>query len=128
VPESGLPPEVERFLDEHISSVGQLEVLLLLRARPGGELAPAEVARALGIDDGFATAELRELAAHGLLEERGGTPPRFRYAPATSALGDAVTAVDQAYATRRLSVVNRIVAKPSPTIRAFADAFRLRKE
>jgi hypothetical protein len=128
VAETALPPAVERFLDEHVASVGQLEVLLLLRGRPGAELTAADVARVLGIDDGFAAAELRQLATHGLLLEQAGSPPRFRFAPATPALGEAVAAVERAYATRRLSVVNRIVEKPNPTIRAFADAFRLRKD
>jgi hypothetical protein len=123
-----LSSEVARFLDEHVASVGQLEVLLLLRERAGVSVTAADVAREVGIDPEFAGADLRELAAHGLLAECPGSSVGFRFAPASPALGAAVAAVAAAYAQRRVSIINRIVNKPSPTIRAFADAFRLRKE
>jgi hypothetical protein len=52
----------------------------------------------------------------------------YHFAPATSELEAGVVAVAQAYLTRRVAVIEMIYARPSDNLRAFSDAFRLRKE
>jgi hypothetical protein len=126
VTDRGLPPVVGRFIADHVTSIAQLEVLLLLRAHAGDAFSADEVGRELRIEPTWAEGELRELAAHGLLEER--SERRWCFAPSTVDLADAVAAIADAYTHRRVSVITAICARPSSSIRIFANAFRLRKD
>jgi hypothetical protein len=121
-----VPGNVVAFLGDHIASLAQLEVLLLLRER-AESLTAADVGRALRIDAGWAGAELHALAVRGLLVEDPGPPATFRLA-SDPALAETLDAVAETYAQRRVTVVSLILAKPTDTVRVFADAFRLRKE
>jgi hypothetical protein len=123
-----LPPEVERFIAEHIASVAQLEILMLLRARANDELSADTVGRELRIDPGWAAAELQELAARGFVTPRSGSAEAYRYGPRTPDVAETIDAVVDAYVHRRVTVVNLIFAKPSKTVLVFAEAFRLRKD
>lgn len=123
---NGLPPDVVTFLGDHIASLAQLEIVLLVREQ-GERMTAAAIGRALCIDEGWAGAELHALATRGLLAEDPGPPITFRVASDPS-LGDTLAAVAEAYAQRRVTIVSLILAKPTDTVRVFADAFRLRKE
>lgn len=122
-----LPPDVERFLLDHVDSVAELECLVYLHDNPGAAIGRDAVARALGVDPGWAAAELERLAARGVVtmdaERR-----TFRYAPRTDELGRAIADVLAAYRERRVTVIRLITTKPSKHVLGFADAFRLRKD
>lgn len=124
---NGLPTTVVHFLDGHIASVAQLEVLLLLRAHGGSRLTALAVGRELRIDEQWAAAELHALAVRGLLVEHPGAPPTYEYAPGPE-LGATLDTLVEVYAERRVSVVSHILSKPNDMVRVFADAFRLRKD
>jgi hypothetical protein len=68
------------------------------------------------------------LRLQGLLQATEAEEPTFRYAPGSEALDGTVRRLAVAYAERRVSVVGIIAAKPMDNVRAFADAFRIRKE
>jgi hypothetical protein len=124
---NGLPPTVVRFLDDHVASVAQLEVLLFLRAQGSSRLTALAVGRELRIDENWAAEELHALAVRGLLVEHPGTPLTYEYAPGPE-LGTALDTLVEVYGERRVSVISRILAKPNDMVRVFADAFRLRKD
>ena len=126
--DQGIPPEVRRFLDQHIRSVAQLELLLLLRTTPQQYWTPDDAAREMRLDSTWAQRELLNLCERGLLEKASEDPVRYRYLPRSSELERAVTEVAQAYLLHRVTLVEEIYRQPSEHIRAFADAFRLRKE
>jgi hypothetical protein len=128
VVDTNLPPKVAGFIADHVTSVAQLEVLLLLRARGQEWFSAADVGRELRIDPGWADRELRELSARGLVAEHPGGERAWRFAPSTAELADLVEAVADAYARRRVSVVNAIYSRPATVLRAFSNAFRLKKE
>ena len=123
-----LPANVERFLADHVASVAQLEILMLLRARRAEELRPADVGRELRMDAAWAAAELEALAARGFLAARTSSEASYRFAPRSDGLEADLAAVIEAYGQRRVSVINAIYAKPTSNLRGFADAFRLRKD
>jgi hypothetical protein len=115
--------DARRLITEHIHSVEQLEVLLLLRAAPDKEWSAAEVARALVSQPDTAETRLADLARRRLLKRKDDT---YRYAPVAKtdkAVGDLATA----YATRRTTVIGLIFSKPSDAVTSFSDAFRLRR-
>lgn len=117
-----------QFIRERITSVAQLELLLLLRTTSGRSWSAAELGRELRVQESWAAAELQELCDQRLLIKVAAPEPRYEYRPATAELEEAVTAVAQAYLLHRVSVIETVYSRSTETIRAFADAFKLRKE
>jgi hypothetical protein len=124
-----IPPNVRAFLNDHVESVVQVEVLLLLYAEPARAFAPADVVSALRIEPAWAEAQLSNLVARGMLAEAGGAAAgSYRWAPRTSEIEAAVAGLARAYADRRVTVIGLIYAKPADPLRSFADAFRIRRD
>ncbi len=126
--ESGLPDEVRRLIVDHIESVEQLEILLLLYQQQGRTWTADEVARELRVAASSAGERLEELQRDAILSRVDGEPGRYRYVPASSKLDEAVGGLATAYSERRVTVINLIFSKPVDKIRTFADAFRLRRD
>jgi hypothetical protein len=126
--ESGLPEEVRRLIVDHIESVEQLEILLLLYQQRGRTWTAEEVARELRVAASSAGERLEELQRDALLSRVEGEPMRYRYDPASSKLDGVVGGLATAYSERRVTVINLIFSKPVDKIRTFADAFRLRRD
>jgi predicted transcriptional regulator of viral defense system len=124
--EASIPANVRNFLHDHVESVVQVEVLLLLHAEPARALCAADVVAALRVEPAWAAAQLSNLCGRGILAEVG--PGSYRFAPRSAEVADAVAGLARAYADRRVTVIGLIYAKPSEPLRSFADAFRLRKE
>jgi hypothetical protein len=124
----GFPEDVRRFILEHVNSVEQLEVLLLLRGRPDADWDAAAVSRALSTAPAAAAMRLADLHARGLLVPVKPGEARYRYGPAAPELARLVDGLAEAYRERRVAVVALIYSKPQTQVQAFADAFKLRKE
>lgn len=123
---SELPATVRGFLDQHIFSASQLEVLLLLHERTGQALTAGDVSRELRLPVSALTPWLEAFAARGLLEvEDSGA---FCFRPADDDVRDAVGQVAQAYARRRTTVSRYLYARGQDPLTRFADAFRLRRD
>jgi hypothetical protein len=124
VQEAGVPGPVRRFIAGHIESVGQLEVLLLLRAAADKEWTPEEVARAVVTQPASAAGWLEQLRADGLIRLTG---DRYRYSPPSAEVEQAVDDLAESYAKYRVAVIGLIFSKPSEQVRDFPEAFRLRR-
>ncbi|HUG55267.1 MAG TPA: hypothetical protein VMR21_16790 [Vicinamibacteria bacterium] len=122
-----LPAGVRTFITDHIRSIEQLEVLLLLQRDPEQWWSADGVAGELRTSRRSAEARLEEMASHNLLDVRTAEALLFRYHPVTAALDLAVKETAQAYAERRVAVTTFIYSTPTDDIRGFADAFRIRK-
>ena len=121
---------VRRFLASSISSVPQLEALLLLCAEGGAarEWDGPTIASRIYQPERDTLSMLDELAGIGLLERLSEMPLRFRYAPRTPEISAAVREVAAAYATHLVAITQIIHAKRDVNAVRFADAFRWRKE
>lgn len=124
----GIPDDVVKFLTERIDSVEQLEVLLLLHQTADTEWTASDVARHLYREPTSVGRRLGVLRLQGLLQATEAEEPTFRYAPGSETLDGTVRRLAAAYAERRVSIVGIIAANPMDNVRAFADAFRIRKE
>lgn len=126
--EEPIPENVRRFIADHIHSVESLEILLLLFAASAKESSPLEVSRTLYTSLESATARLHELHQAQLLVATDSTEtPKFRFnteCPDAAVLTD----LEKVYKARRVSVISFIYSKPTDPLRAFSDAFRLRKD
>ncbi|MBN1203747.1 MAG: hypothetical protein JXB05_02340 [Myxococcaceae bacterium] len=125
--DAGIPQRVQRFLSMHIDSIEKLEVLLLLRARADREWTAHEVSMELRITEASAEARLEDLSARRLLVSSG-SPPSYRYSPASPEDAQSVSELQDTYSTRRVSVISFIFSKPLDKVRGFADAFRLKRD
>jgi DNA-binding IclR family transcriptional regulator len=117
---------VRRFLHDHIATVAQLEILLLLQTNPQQNWAPAKIAHELRAERSGTEQQLRLLEQHTLVKPDDAGA--YHYQPATPELHAAAVAVAQAYLVRRVAVIEMIYSKPPDSLRAFSDAFRLRKD
>jgi len=129
---AGVSQEVISFLADHIDTVLELELLLLLRAQPARNWSAADLANQLKIDPAFAAAQLDKFHQRKLLaRDAAGADQQsfaYRYAPAAPQLDATVVAVAAAYVSHRVSIIGLIFSKPTSTLKTFADAFRIRKD
>ncbi len=123
-----LPEAVRRFIADHIDSVEQLEILLLLFHHPERSWTAEAVARELRISALSAGDRLKDMARSTLLARVQGSEGEYRYAPENQQQGVVVAGLAAAYSERRVTVINLIFSKPIDKIRTFADAFRLRRD
>lgn len=120
-----LPADVRDFLDEHIFSASQLEVLLLLHARPEQPLTLAQVSAEAKLPvssigpwlDAFV---YRRLLVH---DDAG-----YRWPPPDERVRAVVDQVADVYARRRTTVGRYLYARGQDPLTRFADAFRLRRD
>jgi hypothetical protein len=123
-----LSPDVRAFIAGQVASVVQLETLLMLHGSPERQWAADEVARDLRIDRAWAEGQLEALCRQGLAVGRDEADGwRYRYG-AAAPVGPTIDALARAYAERRVTVISLIFAKPADALRAFSDAFRIRKD
>lgn len=126
-----LPARVADFICEHIHSIEQLEVVLLLQGNVGQSWTAPEVAASLQIAESNAASALGHLIDRGLVQRVDPLGSSFRYAPATSAIAQSLDGLVEVYATARLEVVmwiSRCAMDRIRTahVRAFAQAFLLK--
>lgn len=123
---SALPDDVHRFLYRNINSVEQLEVLLLARRSPGRSWSASDMARELYSHPSSIAQRYQALLGAGLMRETA--PGFFQYAPRSSELDETVAHVEAMYRERRVAVITVIAEKAAESVRAFSDAFRIRKK
>jgi hypothetical protein len=126
--ENELPDKAKRLIADHIVSVEQLEILLLLHRQPESEWTAKAVAEQIRTSERSAAARLVDLVARGLLACRDKNPAIYRYDPANAELGYAVDLLEQAYSEKRYTVIDLIFSKPIENLRVYADAFRFKKD
>jgi len=122
--EAAISPDVHAFLNEHIESYEELQILLLLRAQPELSWSCAEVTEQLAIPAVVAEAALRELSREGLLatlESKGAVG--FRYAPRSSVLATSVEKVMHCHDENRVAIMKLVTARAIERLRRGASLF-----
>ncbi len=122
-----LPGDVERFIAEHVDSLEQLEILLLLRSHRPRDFDAREVTAELRLGPASAPERLADMVARGFFAAQG-EPPRYRYAPGAAETERVINELARCYTERRVSVIAQIFAPRDGSARTFADAFRLRRK
>lgn len=126
--DKGLSEDVKKFIVEHISSLEQLEVLLLLHRRQENEWTAEEVSQELRLSQASIAMRLADLEKRGLLAVREASDLLYRYHPQKPNFESTVNSLAEAYPTYRLTVINLIFSKPLDKIQTFADAFKFRED
>ena len=124
---NSIPAFLKQFIHDHINSVEQLEVLLLLRSDRKWWSA-FEVSTRLFTTESSAAMRLIDLYDANFLQmKRENGEPLYRYEPPESSADDTIGALDRAYRERKDSIIQIIFSPPSNRARSFADAFLLRR-
>jgi DNA-binding MarR family transcriptional regulator len=122
---SDLPADVKEFIGKHIHSVAQLEVLLMLRREPDRTWTLEQLTNGLYLQSQMVARLLTDIVQRGFAVQEQGS---FRYQPANDEERQLIDRLAHMYQERRVAVITEIFSKPIDVVKAFADAFRLRKE
>lgn len=111
------------FVNKNITSVEQIEVLLILHANPDRVWTVGEISAILRSSPYAIESRMPGLIAAKLAKagDEG-----FQYAASGRAHAFVETLQDE-YSARRFSVIEMVFSKPDP-LQSFADAFRLKEE
>lgn len=110
---------------EHVHSVLQLEVLLLVSQNKDKAWTPAAVGRELRLNAESAKVQLDGLSRSLLTVLDGAGEDLYRYNPSSDELNQTLSQLATAYATQRVAVLTLIFAKPVDKVRMFKEAFRM---
>ena len=133
--------DIERFIQDYINSVEQLEILLLMAGTPQKEWSALEISKKMYRQPDSVAARLEDLRDHGLLsvrQEYGATTQEehqkthLLYCYASNSQDRLVQGLERAYQVRKDAVIqlifNRPQERPQNNLRAFSDAFRIRRD
>jgi hypothetical protein len=121
-----LPADVLRFVDENVDSVPHLEALLILWENPEESFAVADLAARL-----YVPADVAARIAHDLTQRRlarAVAESRYQFDTAGDPGGELTARVSATYRRHLVPIANRIHSKASASVRAFAQAFDLKKD
>src|SRR5688572_20723060 len=113
---SEISPQARALINGHISSVAQLELLLLLRLRPEQWWTPASLDQELRLNEPWIATLLSDFCGRGFCEQTSDPTLQFRYRPESPELAQAVDVLAQDYLIHRVSVINAIYSKPAAPI------------
>jgi hypothetical protein len=90
---SDVSPAVRTLITKHISSVAQLELILLLRHTPDRWWTPEELSHELRTEPVWLERALSDLCSRGMCEESAESGRRFRFRPNTPAIEQTLDAL-----------------------------------
>jgi DNA-binding MarR family transcriptional regulator len=119
-------PKVERFIRDEMDSVPHLEAVLLLWRTAPRVWSAAQLAEHLYISQADAAGIADDLHRRGLIARDA--DDSFFFDRSREELNALLESLDATYRRDLIRISGIIHSKASPGIRAFADAFRLRKD
>ena len=119
-----IPADIREFIVNCIDSIAQLEALLLLQREPNAGWSSGEIAGRLYIKEADALEVLERLRGEEFVSKSDDT---YRFDPKPEERREIVARLADLYARHLIPVTDLVHTKP-PRIRAFADAFKLRKD
>jgi hypothetical protein len=119
-----LSNDVREFIGKQIHSVAQLEILLTLRSDPKKSWTTEEITQRLYLQRDMTSQLLSEIVERGLAIRKENS---FQYQPSSELDCDVVEQLAHLYHERRVAIIAEIFSKPKESLRAFSDAFRLRR-
>lgn len=124
--QDAIPAPIRQFLREHIRSVVQLELLLLLHREPERSWTVTEIAERLYIPGSFAESLLDGLRTQCLASTAEAN--RFRFDPKLPEHSRVIDELARLYKERPHSTIHVIYTSKNDTLQSFADAFRFRRK
>ncbi|HEV2455806.1 MAG TPA: hypothetical protein VGY98_16190 [Verrucomicrobiae bacterium] len=123
-----LSEELRQFIKEHIKSLEQLEILLLLYNAPDRAWTIDDVFKGLQTNLHSVAERLKSLAAAGFVSIEGTGNPVYRFHPGSDVLKQRISELHKAYALSKYKVIEAIFSPPRDQAQKFADSFKLRRK
>lgn len=128
-PKTHVPDDLLRFIDQNVESVEQLEILRVLGENPATSWLATDLARETQLTPDALAAHVGSLERKGLLKTTTiESQPACAHGPRTSEIGNTLSRLLQFYKERPVTMIQTIYARADERLKAFSDAFRLRKE
>lgn len=121
-----IPEDVRKFVMEYVDSFEMLRVLVLLYETPDRTWTTQEITMELRSAEGAIEKRLGDLYVRRILQR----PPDgdvHRYVACSAEMGEVITQLVECYHVRPYRIIDMIYSRPAEALRAFADAFRIRK-
>lgn len=115
------------LLQQRLSTLEQVEIVLLLRRDPSRSWTAPQVAAELGSAPESAAMRLFLLASSGLIAFEAAGLPRYRYDPADATLDALLGELAEVCERDPQSITSLVGTRAPDPIRSFADAFKLRR-
>jgi predicted transcriptional regulator len=125
-----LSTELKKFIASYVSSLEDLEVLLLMHSQPAREWDVTEISHELSIDPISLATRLIEFTSKGLVAHKQGAGKLtgYKYSPSSDAIKNTVDALAVAYKSSRIQVIDYVVSPFRDDLLKFADAFKFKKD
>ena len=122
------PAEIEQFIAQHIESLAQLELLLLLRHESGRGWTCQELSKQLYVTPDVCASIVQDLERRGFISRDPANNDLYWYRSAGAETDQLIDQLAGLYQQRRVAVITQIYSRPVKNVQTFADAFRLRRE
>ena len=123
-----LPQDVRDLLTRHLATMEHVEVLLALAGDEARTWHSGDIAAVTHTPAPSVTARLEELVAGGFASPVASAGKNgYRYSPRTTEMRNAVSALEEMYRTKPVTLIKAIYDRPASAVQSFADAFRFRK-
>lgn len=122
--ENLIPADVRAFIVEHIHSIAEMEMLLLLRANPAAQWTADQIARRIYTPEPTVAKALERMCGEGFL---ACAENLYRYDVRDDARRDLVDRMATLYSSHLIPVTN-VIHDRDRHLREFSDAFKLKKE
>jgi hypothetical protein len=116
------------FIKQYITSLEQLEILLLLHQEATRSWSVEEVFKVTQTNLASVAERLKSLAASGFLIAEGNPGSVFRFHSASAELAQRVSELQNAYAFSKYKVVEVIFSAPHSQAQKFADSFKFKRK
>jgi hypothetical protein len=124
-----IPSDVQQFVRNYITSLDQLEILLLVSALPGRDWTAQAVYRVVLSTPESVQTRLEGFVKSGLLTRSDAEPPAYRYAPGSDTIARQVSELAAAFQLGRHRIVELIYPpRGRDPVQDFSDAFKLKRE
>lgn len=120
-----IPVEVRQFVAQHIQSLDQLEILLLVSALPDREWTADAVYKVVLSNPELVAERLESFVRAGLLK-CSGDPPLYSYGPSSAEVGNHIAVLSALYKMSRHKVVE-LIYRPRDPLKEFSDAFKFKR-
>jgi hypothetical protein len=128
MPDSESSVDVYEYILDKIDAVPHLEAIILLwNSRPVA-WTPEELASRLYLSKEKTTEILNDLARRQLVQQIALSPSKYSYLPRNEEQDEWMYKVDVAYRRELVRISTMLHSKTSSSVRAFARAFRIKKD
>lgn len=126
--ENELSEGLRSFIKQYITSLEQLEILLLLCKEPERSWTVEQVFRITQSNLASVAERLKNLTSTGFLTREEKPSVTYRFQPGSPEIAGCITELQRAYATSKYKVVEAIFSAPLSPAQQFADSFKLKKK